>query len=477
MSFTQALATNNYGPAKFIVASNPANGTHTTIQSAINAASSGDTIAIRPGTYTENPALKTGVNLVAYGPSKTEYANSSTIPNVIISGKCTYSSAGTVGIYGINLQTNSDYALEITGSAASNVVINNCFINCTNNAGIHLTSSSASSQIALSYCGGDLGTTGIGLFTHTGAGNLRFLYSNFSNSGTSLTASTVSGSGGLFPNYAAFANGITVSSTATMNGNNNNFVMSGNQTALTYNSTGTAGNLQNSTFTSGTSSAVSIGAGASLAIHYALVSSSNANPLTGSGTLTYTDIVFNSTVAIDNNLLRAPFPSTNAWTFIQTLTASASATLSFTTGIGSPFTQYMLIWSNVIAASGGGQALELLYNQGSGFVASGYSGNGVFANTAAGPATIATVTTYAVLGTAVGSAAPACSGSCLISNALFGGSVGATYHTSGSNERGSNGIGVYGGTFGNTAAVTQLQVKMASGNISTGSFTLYGIMS
>ena len=44
MTFTHALSTNNYGPAKFIVDALVANGTHTTIASALTSASSGDTI-------------------------------------------------------------------------------------------------------------------------------------------------------------------------------------------------------------------------------------------------------------------------------------------------------------------------------------------------------------------------------------------------------------------------------------------------
>jgi pectin methylesterase-like acyl-CoA thioesterase len=65
MTFTHALSTNNYGPAKFIVSSSAANGTHTTIAAALTSASTGDTIFIRPGTYTENLTLKAGVNLTA----------------------------------------------------------------------------------------------------------------------------------------------------------------------------------------------------------------------------------------------------------------------------------------------------------------------------------------------------------------------------------------------------------------------------
>ena len=87
-------------------------GTHTTIGAALSAASAGTTIFIKPGTYTENPALVAGVNLTAWLTD----ADSGT---VIINGKCTFSSAGTVIISGIQLLTNSDYFLSITGANAS----------------------------------------------------------------------------------------------------------------------------------------------------------------------------------------------------------------------------------------------------------------------------------------------------------------------------------------------------------------------
>ena len=112
MTFTHALSTNNYGPAKFIVDASAANGTHTTIAAALTSASSGDTIFIRPGTYTENLTLKAGVNLCAFDCDDLT-------PNVTISGKATFTAAGTVTISGIRLQTNSDFLLAVTGSAAS----------------------------------------------------------------------------------------------------------------------------------------------------------------------------------------------------------------------------------------------------------------------------------------------------------------------------------------------------------------------
>jgi hypothetical protein len=210
MSLSRALSTNNYGPARFIVAASPANGTHTTIAAAIAAASSGDIIFIRQGTYTEDVALKVGVNLCAYGPTVSNNgrdAAAATPGNVIIIGKCSFSSAGKTGLYGITLQTNSDYALAVTGSAASEVTIENCCFRCSNNTGIQFSSSSASSSLGIYYSSGDLLTTGIAFYDFSGAGVLRIEHCEFGNSGTSSTANTCSGTGKLFLNWTSFSNG------------------------------------------------------------------------------------------------------------------------------------------------------------------------------------------------------------------------------------------------------------------------------
>src|SRR5512135_3481216 len=126
MGFLMALKTadNNFGTAKFIVSGAYSDGcTHITIASALTDASSGDTIFIRPGTYTENLTLKAGVNLTAF----TGDGSLNTTSNVVILGKCTMTTAGTVNISGVQLKTNSDFFLAVTGSANSIVNLNSCF--------------------------------------------------------------------------------------------------------------------------------------------------------------------------------------------------------------------------------------------------------------------------------------------------------------------------------------------------------------
>lgn len=66
----QVVPTSAFRYSKWIVAPTLAEGTHTSIQAAINDATSGDEIFIRNGTFTENITLKAGVDLTAWiGPS------------------------------------------------------------------------------------------------------------------------------------------------------------------------------------------------------------------------------------------------------------------------------------------------------------------------------------------------------------------------------------------------------------------------
>jgi hypothetical protein len=281
----QILPTNTFTTAKWIVSPTASDGTHTTIASALTSASSGDTIFIRPGTYTENPTLKAGVNLTAFGSD----GSLNGIGNVIINGTCTLTTAGTVTISGIQLQTNSAALLAVTGSAASIVNLQNCYLNCSNNSGITFSSSSSSAQININNCFGNLGTTGINLFSHSGAGQLLFYYSRFTNLGGSTTASTAS-AGALISVWSNFSSPVTTSSTNAMSMYQTIIDSTAqNVTPLTVGGSGTQG-IALSQFYAGTASAISISSTAN--VFSTFVSSTNTHAITGGGSLNYSNISF-----------------------------------------------------------------------------------------------------------------------------------------------------------------------------------------
>lgn len=260
-------------------------GTFSTIQSAINAAVSGQDVFIRPGTYTENLTLKAGVNLVGF-------AGDELTSQVIILGKASFSSAGTVTISNVQLKTNSDNFLAVTGSAASVVNLRNCFLNCNNATGIAYSSSSSSSGVNLYFCVGDCGATGT-YFNYSGAANPTQIENCvLLNSGLSTTASTVS-AGGITMEQTRITVPLTTSGSGSYTIRNCIVECAPiNTTALTTAGSSNAISAVYTRFNSGTASSISVGTGTKLILHECCVSSSNTNAITGAGTLAYNPIAF-----------------------------------------------------------------------------------------------------------------------------------------------------------------------------------------
>jgi len=165
MALTHALSTNNYGEAHLLVATSAANGTHTTLAGALADAVSGDTVFLRDS-VTENVTIPAGINITAW--------QGGTLNTPTITGKITMTAAGTSSINGIRLVTNSDFIISVTGSAASILNVNDCYLNCTNNTGINYTTSGLAA-LTFTNCKGDLGTTGIAYFVSPSNGTIDFI--------------------------------------------------------------------------------------------------------------------------------------------------------------------------------------------------------------------------------------------------------------------------------------------------------------
>jgi hypothetical protein len=288
---SQILPSNTFTTAKWIVSATSSDGTHTTIGAALTSASSGDTIFIRPGTYTENLTLKAGVNLTAFGSDSSLDGTG----KVIISGTCTLTGAGSVTISGIQLQTNSAALLAVTGSAASVVNLNNCYLNCSNNTGITYSSSSGSSAININNCTGNLGTTGIAYFSHSSGGTLTINNSYLTNTGSSTTANTVS-AGLLAMYFTNIFSPLSISTSTTTNGINLCQINTAaiNTACITTSGTGSIA-CYNSNLASGTASSVSVGVNTTVGLSLVTITSSNTNAVTGAGTLNYQGVSFAGT--------------------------------------------------------------------------------------------------------------------------------------------------------------------------------------
>ena len=85
----------------------------------IRAASSGDTIYVHSGTYTEDITLPAGINITGI-PGQSRQGNA------ILVGKITQTATGTSTIANMRLQTNGDVIFDVGGSG----VIQTSFMDC-----------------------------------------------------------------------------------------------------------------------------------------------------------------------------------------------------------------------------------------------------------------------------------------------------------------------------------------------------------
>lgn len=295
----QQLCTNTFTTAKWIVSHTASDGTHTTIQAAINSASAGDVIFIRPGTYTENITMSSNVSLAAYTGDGIQGA-------VVINGKVSFSATGQVSITGIELLTNSDNFLSLTGANISVVYLIDCYLNCLNNTGISSTGSNAAATINIINCLGNIATTGITLFTVSN-GLINFEYTHITNTGASTTTSTISSAAHLETLYSRLNFPITSSNTAEVDLLYSLFDTSTQSTtpSFTFNST-TNADVHNCIFSAGAIAAVSLGAGSIVGADQLFFSSSATNAVAGSGTLAYAMISFGQSQEIAATIIQNP---------------------------------------------------------------------------------------------------------------------------------------------------------------------------
>ena len=138
MSFTHTNSLNRYGIAPLIVATDPANGSHTTLASALAAATSGQTVFLRDS-VTEDVTLPTNINIASWDSA------SDNTPS--ITGLITLAGGATTinTLSGIRLVTNGNYFLFVTGTSSVKINLNNCYLDCADENGILSSNSNADS--------------------------------------------------------------------------------------------------------------------------------------------------------------------------------------------------------------------------------------------------------------------------------------------------------------------------------------------
>jgi len=145
----------------YVVSPNANQGTYTTIQAAMNAASTagGGVVYVKPGVYTENLLFATGVHLVGTDDGVNSNGNTSLYGPVIVGVHTfpadTCSVALTGLIFGNINSTSTDpiFTMAPTTSAVTAVVVSNCVISDQLNKG--------SSPSACFYCNSAGGTVAL----------------------------------------------------------------------------------------------------------------------------------------------------------------------------------------------------------------------------------------------------------------------------------------------------------------------------
>ena len=286
-----SLATTNdskFGIAKWIVSPNISDGaTHTTIAAALSSASSGDVIYVRPGTYTENLTLTSDYN----GVTLTTYAEQGLglLGNVKIVGKITASTVTNFVFQGFYFDDNGDNIFEDTGSATGTIN----FLGCQFEFGVEaIEVNNANRVLIFNGCGFSRVANSVKLFTATACNSIVFRYCISGGASFTPVASTINaGTCGIAYSRLLF-NPVTTASTGILDIVDSDLSCVGYDiTAITTAGTATS-TVNGIKIRSGTASGISVGSGTTLVLDNAMIFSTNANPITGAGTIRYGAVDF-----------------------------------------------------------------------------------------------------------------------------------------------------------------------------------------
>lgn len=319
-------ADNLFGVAKWIVDPVAGSGTHTTISGAITDASAGDTIFIRPGTYTENIT----VSKKLYFTTFTSTIQGGTGFSVILNGSITMSTNSvTAAFTGIQINTNSANIANVSANSCS-LAFRNCVFNVTSGqTGLNLNTGTTS-NIYCYDCYSVVDNTGI-LFSISGTANNLFAYDcEFSIILSGTPSTSTIGAGCIVSLYeTTFNYPISTSSSGLLQIEECQFgsLLSPflNTTWITTAGTGTS-LIYNSEFYSGTASALSIGTGTTIESYNCVINSTNTNPITGSGTFKSNAITYNNTGIANNTTTRTFVEFGERGTFTPNLTFGGGST-------------------------------------------------------------------------------------------------------------------------------------------------------
>lgn len=272
---------NNFGVADFIVDGGGLSrgATHTTIAAALADASSGDSIFIRPGTYTENITLPAGLYLWAT-------SGGNLMAQTILNGTLTQTATGTSIVSNLRFTTNGAELVNIGGTGVIQTTFNNCSFFMSDGDCLVLDNSNASPSFEM--CNFHQTANTLDVYNITSCTETKFNNCRGFNSGVTPGVSTIAAGQVTHRNCTWDGHQFTTSSAANFQARYTSFfTFSNNLTALTTAGTGANHELEMCYFRTGTATAISVGAGTTMLIDNTTINSTNATLITETGTVTY----------------------------------------------------------------------------------------------------------------------------------------------------------------------------------------------
>lgn len=164
---------------------------------------------------------------------------------------------------------------------------------------------------------------------------------------------------------------------------------------------------------------------------------------------------------------------------ISTQTASASATIDFTSSIDSTYDEYMVAFTDVVPATDNVKLLmRWSVNAGSSWIAASYDwGINKFYGGGGAGAGVTGDTSVEIIDAIGNAATEGCSGDVRLFDASNSGTYKVSLFSSVGRTHDGNVVGAHGGASyeGATTAINGIRFLFSSGNIASGTFTLYGM--
>lgn len=302
-------STNLFGISPYIVDTVDSNGSFTSIQAAINAASAagGGVVYIRPGTYTEDLTFAANVDLV--GADAVGFtSNGVSLVNIV--GAHTVNFTGKVFCYSISFRANG--ASTIITSTAGAPVLLLFFCSIRPNGGVAINITNASCFMNLYQSQPEIST---GNFCTVSAGTLSIQGSSMSNIGAGPWGNLViSGTAILDVEYSTITGTIALSNTARLNAFYSflDSVNSGSN-SITVSDTAVAFTVKCYLFAFGAGCVV-VNAGASFESTDGFFDTDTDPVVSGAGTFFYGVNTFNNknaiTASVQTGVVVKPFAST-----------------------------------------------------------------------------------------------------------------------------------------------------------------------